>query len=368
MYDAIVVGAGPSGARISANLASKGFKVLMIDLKSEIGVPNHCSGLVDERVVKLVGYDLVIDKPEQAEIITPLSSFFLYSKKMFVIDRIRLDKQLSEIAQSYGADISLRRRFFNYSLKDHEIHVLTSGNGGFMELKTRFLIGSDGPLSQVRNLSRIKSPKLLPSVQFDVASRSEEVKLYLDRTKTPEFFSWEIPHNGETEIGASGIGSLDTVASLASDRKIINKRGGIIPLGPTDLGTGNVFLTGDSAGLSKATTGGGLYAALKSSDSLSEAILTEGNILKNYRRIWYSNFGKEIKRDFMLRRLIDRFEKYYQLWIPFSTANIEGINSVGDIDYPSKLLLYILAASPLKINEIIKDIILLSDRNHNYSK
>lgn len=368
MYDAIVVGAGPSGARISANLASKGFKVLMIDLKSEIGVPNHCSGLVDERVVKLVGYDLVIDKPEQAEIITPLSSFFISSKKMFVVDRIKLDKKLSEIAQSSGVHIALRRRFFNYSIKDNEINVLTSGMGGFIEFRTRFLIGSDGPLSQVRNLSRIKSPKLLPSVQFDVDERSSKVKLYLDRTKTPEFFSWEIPHNMETEIGASGIGSLSTVASLASKKKIVNKRGGIIPVGPTDLGMGNVFLTGDSAGLNKATTGGGLYAALKSSDSLSEAILMDGNILKNYRRIWYSNFGKEIKRDFVLRRLIDKIEKYYQVWIPFSKANIKGINSVGDIDYPSKLLLYVLAASPLKVNEIIKDIILLSDRNHNYSK
>ncbi len=368
MYDAIVVGAGPSGGRISSNLAQKGFKVLMIDLKSEIGKPNHCSGLVDERVVKLVGYDLVIDKPERAEIITPLSSFSLSSKKMFVLDRIALDKKLSDLAQASGAEIFLKTRFNAYSVKEGEIDVYTSGKEGFNEYKTRFLIGSDGPMSQVRNFTGIKAPKMLPSLQFDVAEKSDNVKLYLDRNKTPEFFSWEIPHENETEIGASGKGSFDVVNNLVGRKKIIRKRGGIIPIGPTELGKNNIFLTGDSAGLNKATTGGGLYAALKSSDSLSDAIFLDEGILENYQRIWYSNFGKEIKRDYTLRRLFDRFEKYYHLWVPIMEANVNGINMIGDIDYPSKLLLYLVTVSPLKINKIIKDIILLSDQTRNYSK
>ncbi len=226
MYDSIVVGAGPSGGRISANLSSKGYKVLMIDLKSEIGIPNHCSGLVDERVVNIVGQDLV----------------------------------------------------------------------------------------------------------------------------------------------ASGKGALEVVKHITGNRNIVRKRGGIIPIGPTELGLENIFLVGDAAGLNKATTGGGLYAALKSADSLSMAINKGSNILENYKKIWYNNFGKEILRDYEMRKILDKMEKYYKLWVPYVLTNVRGINAIGDVDYPSKILLYLMASSPLKINEIIKNFILLSNRNHNYSK
>ncbi len=368
MYDSIVVGAGPSGGRMSANLSSKGYKVLMIDLKSEIGIPNHCSGLVDERVVNIVGQDLVIDKPQTAEIITPVTSFKLNSKRMFVIDRVALDKKLSEMAESEGSILKKRTRFLKYRINGKEIIVETFGTEGYVEYKTKYLIGADGPLSQVRNLSGIKSPVILSSVQFDIKEKNDSVKLYLNRDKTPDFFSWEIPHNTENEIGASGKGALEVVKHITGNRNIVRKRGGLIPIGPTELGLENIFLVGDAAGLNKATTGGGLYAALKSADSLSMAINNGSNILENYKEIWYNNFGKEILRDYEMRKILDKMEKYYKLWVPIVLTNVRGINAIGDVDYPSKILLYLMASSPLKINKIIKDFILLSNRNHNYSK
>lgn len=367
MYDAIVVGAGPSGARISGNLSSKGFKVLMIDLKSEVGVPNHCSGLVDERVVKMVGYDLVLDRPERAEVITPVSTISLRSNRMFVLDRVKLDKKLAEISVSEGTILKLGTKFTGYSYDRGVIKVFTSSGGAIQEFETRILIGSDGPTSLVRNFTGIRAPRLLPSVQFDVEEKIDQVRLYLDRNKTPDFFSWEIPHLDENEIGASGRGALETVKNLARGKKIIRIRGGVIPVGPTDLGSKNVFLTGDSAGLNKATTGGGLYAALSSSDSLAQAITTGENILNNYRKIWRSRFGKEIERDYVLRRMLDRLEKYYKIWVPFIKANNDGINSVGDIDYPSKILIYLMVAGPFKIDKILKEFILMPSQSHNYN-
>lgn len=367
VFDAIVIGAGPSGARISGKLSKKGFKVLMMDVKSEVGIPNHCSGLVDERVVKIVGYDLVLEKPEIAEVMTPASSLFLRSGRMFVLDRVRLDKKLVEISVSEGTYLKLRTKFIGYKNKGKVIEVFASSGGNIHKFETNMLIGSDGPTSLVRNYAGIKSPRLLPSVQFDVEEKISRVKIYLDRHKTPDFFSWEIPHLGENEIGASGKGAIESVRNLAKGKKIIRQRGGVIPVGPTDLGRGNVFLTGDSAGLNKATTGGGLYAALMSSDSLAQAIESGDNILENYKKIWRSSFGKEIDRDYQIRRLLDKVEKHYKIWVPFVRANINGINTVGDVDYPSKTLIYLLVAGPFRIDKILKEFISMPARSRNYN-
>jgi flavin-dependent dehydrogenase len=199
----------------------------------------------------------------------------------------------------------------------------------------------------VRRNLRIKAPKLLTSIQYDVSKKSDKVKINLDRKETPDFFSWEIPNGGEDEIGASGSRSEEAVRRMSSGETILRKRGGLIPVGPTELGNGNAFLIGDAAGLSKATTGGGLYAALKSGEALSNAFESEGPILRSYERFWQRSFGAEINRDYRIRKLMDRFERHYRLWVPLAKSSLSGINKVGDVDYPSRTVLYILGSLPL---------------------
>ncbi|MCL5680540.1 MAG: NAD(P)/FAD-dependent oxidoreductase [Candidatus Thermoplasmatota archaeon] len=354
MFDVVVVGAGPAGTHVSDNLSSIGYRTLLIDLKESLGIPNHCSGLVDERVVKIVGDDLVTDKLYLADVTTPAGNFTLRSDRMFIVDRVALDRKLGELAEANGSDLRLRTRFIGLSKENKTLKVTIKGASGFETIDTKYLIGADGPSSMIRRLLGIKSPNLLQSVQFDVEGRGDRVFLHMDRKITPDFFSWEIPNNKETEIGASGSGALSAVNHLSKNKKVIRKRGGLVPQGPTRLGEESIFLIGDAAGLNKATTGGGLYAALSSGDSLTSAISMDGNILQDYNRIWKASFGKEILRDYSIRKIVDKFEKYYDLWVPFVKANINGINSVGDVDYPSRAFLYLLSSGILRVPVLLK--------------
>ena len=356
MYDVLVIGAGPAGSNVSYQLSKKGFRVKMVDLKERVGIPNHCSGLVDRRVVDIVGEDLVIDRPSEAEISTPMGSFSLSSHRMRVVDRVLLDQKLAAMAQSEGTDLSLMTMVTDVREGSDGIIVHLKSKNGFETTRARFVIGADGPASTVRRNLGIRAPKLLSSLQFDLARRSENVKINLDRRRTPDFFSWEIPSGNEAEIGASGTNSEEVVRSMVGKDRVVRRRGGLIPIGPTQLGKGNSFLIGDAAGLSKSTTGGGLYAALKSGDALACAIQNGGNVLQEYQRNWHGSFGIEIRRDYNIRKLLDRYEKHYNLWVPLVSSSISGINTVGDVDYPSKTLLYMLFSFPLHFPKALKGI------------
>ena len=49
LYDAVVVGGGPSGSTVAQHIAAEGFKVLLVEEHEQVGHPNHCAGLVTPR-------------------------------------------------------------------------------------------------------------------------------------------------------------------------------------------------------------------------------------------------------------------------------------------------------------------------------
>ena len=356
MLDFLVVGAGPSGSYVSALLAHMGFSVMIVDPKDEIGIPNHCSGLVDRRVVDIVGEDLVIDRPSSATVFTPSGSLTLKSERMYVLDRISLDRKLAEKAQSEGA--TLHKRTMLIALKQERGVVVSQIKKGssIESIESRYVIGADGPTSLVRRLLGFPRPKVLRSIQYDVRKKSHSVAIHLDRRVLKDFFAWEIPHDEETEIGASGQGSLEMISLLAQNEEIVRKRGGVIPVGDVAPGSGNCFLVGDAAGMNKATTGGGLYGSLVSGNALATAIAKEGDA-REYGKLLLKGFGREIKRSIIIRNVLDFAEKYYGLWIPMARRNVRGINMVGDVDYPSKAFLYLIANAPLSFPLALSDIV-----------
>lgn len=357
MYDALVIGAGPAGSNVSYQLSRRGFRVRMVDIKEKIGIPNHCSGLVDRRVVEIVGEELVTNSPNIAEISTPIGSFSLKSERMRVIDRVALDQKLANMAQSEGAIVSLQTSLTELHQKESGVTAILKSRKGFETVEARYVIGADGPSSMVRRSLGIRAPRLLRSLQFDIARKSDRVRIFLDRKKTPDFFSWEVPNGDEVEVGASGMFAEEVVNGMVVGDTIVRRRGGLIPIGPTELGRGNGFLIGDAAGLSKATTGGGLYAALNSGNALSRAIEGGNNVLPNYKKLWQDSFGVEIERDYKIRKLLDRFEKYYTFWVPLVSSSTSGINRIGDVDYPSKTLLYMLYSLPLRFPKALLEMV-----------
>jgi len=49
LYDAAVVGGGPSGSMVAQHIAAEGFKVLLVEEHEQVGHPNHCAGRIADR-------------------------------------------------------------------------------------------------------------------------------------------------------------------------------------------------------------------------------------------------------------------------------------------------------------------------------
>ncbi len=370
MYDIITVGAGPAGSYFSGLASKNGFKVLQLDFKSEIGIPNHCSGLVNERIIKYSGDDLVLEKPEGATIFTPQGSIELKNRNMVVIDRIGLDKKLSNEAIESGTILSLNSRFIEFKRENNAIAVYYQRKGKIEKASTKILVGADGPASNVKRNLGISGPLLLPSIQFDIKKRDSNVKIWLNRKKIKDFFAWEVPQGQSSEIGISGRYSLDFPYDLLSNYpkiEIFRKRGGLIPIGKSTLGVPGIYLIGDAAVANKATTGGGLLGAFKSAEYLMSS-LNKTDTLTSYRKLWESGFGRDIRNAYFLRKIIDKTEILYNLWYNTFKFSNKVINKVGDVDYPEIAAMAILDISiiyaPILLKYFISDLVQI----HNYSK
>jgi digeranylgeranylglycerophospholipid reductase len=370
MYDIITVGAGPAGSYFSGLASKNGFKVLQLDLKSEVGIPNHCSGLVNKRIIKYSGEELIIDKPESATIYTPQGCIELKNKDMVVIDRIGLDKKLSKEAVEAGTTLSLNSRFIEFKIENNAITVYYQNRGKLNKASANILVGADGPASNVRKKLGVAEPILLPSIQFDLKKLDSNVKIWLDRRKIKDFFAWEVPQGATSEVGISGRHSINFPYELLNNYpkiEIIKRRGGVIPIGKSVLGAQGIYLIGDAAVANKATTGGGLLGAFKSAEYLMQSLYKEDTLM-SYKKLWNSGFGRDIKNAYLLRKIIDKTEFFYNLWYNTFKLSSKIINKVGDVDYPEITAMAILDISliysPLLLRYFISDLAQI----HNYSR
>jgi flavin-dependent dehydrogenase len=132
---------------------------------------------------------------------------------------------------------------------------------------------------------------------------------------------------------------------------------GGIPLGLRGhLVQDRVVLVGDAAGMAKPTSGGGIYYGLVASGFLAPVAdaglrsdrLDRGSLLPYERRV-KRTLGRELRKGKALRALYKRFrdadfDRLAELLAaPEAKAVIE---KVGDIDYPSRLVLPLLWAQP----------------------
>ena len=347
MYDFVVVGVGPAGARFARRAAEKGFDVLALE-KGTVGEPLACSGHVSTDIWEFVPNDarerLFQNRIYGANFYTggPDSESHLFYKTeevSNVIDRVDLDRTLADCARRAGVDV--REGYTVTGIEEHATHVEVTASvaGGEIEtFETKMVAGCDGPVSRVRKAVGLPQPseKLHGVLAFtDEVDHTDYVEVHLT---VPGFFAWRIPRgDAGVEYGlatAPGDDVTERFEQLTSAYGAETDRfcSGAIPIGPPDsVTTERVFLIGDAAGQTKPFTGGGILYGMTASDCAARHIQpNRPDSLEIYESAWRERLSAEIRMGHLIRRA-------YSLPEPIQRVGLAGLSGeIGvHMDKPS---------------------------------
>ena len=281
IYDVIIIGAGPMGCKVG-ELLGKNHKILIIDKKSEIGKPVQCTGFVSDRIFKLSGVSkkVVLNKVTRAKFVSPNGNkFVLKSKRPFyTLDRELFDKEIAVKAEKNGAEIRMKTELKTFKREKDYLEINT--NKG--RLKTKLLVGADGPSSTVARIANLPPPdNLLVAVQETVKGDfdSDCCELWFGSNLCPGFFGWVAPE--DDNWGRLGLATTRRAAYYLE--KFIKKRtggktktrdkvSGLMRYGLIKNSVADrVLLVGDAACHLKPFSGGGLLYGLIGTHIASKA-------------------------------------------------------------------------------------------------
>lgn len=375
MYDFIISGAGPSGSYAAYILSRSGFRVLQLEEHSSVGKPVECTGLVSKRVIEMTGTGSIVNKVHGAHIYFPDDSSIHIGKEeeTYVLERDRFDQDVSAMATGAGTFLKLNSRVNDIKVSGEKVTVTYRENGNMREDLAYAIIGADGANSLTRKIlfpgQRIE--RMVSAYQIDGATNMQDqdsVNVYLGSKYSRGFFGWAAPAGDLSRIGTAGFGmsreKFKNIYGKFSNPSKITITGGPIPISSLHKTSGNrSILVGDAGGIVKPLSGGGIYTGMVSGEKAAETLIKayenedfSEKFLETYHRSWRSSIGKELSRDLLVQKFFARIgdESLTAMGRKLQKENIRRIiNELGDIDYPSKVVMQVLIRSPSIMRHVI---------------
>jgi geranylgeranyl reductase len=296
LYDAVVVGGGPAGATIAAELAGQGHAVLLVDRAGRI---KPCGGAIPPRLV--MDYDIpdsiICARIDCARIVAPSRRHVdmpIDNGYVAMVDREVFDEFLRCRAVARGAE-RMTGRFIRISRDGGgpaRVHLRTGPDQHEQIVAARLVIGADGANSAVGRQEIAGADRMRCVFAYhevvrapaadDAGYDGRRCDVHYDGRYSPDFYSWVFPHGATASIGTGthhkGFALRASVAAFRRqtglDRlETLRREGAPIPLKPLrrwDNGR-DVLLVGDAAGVVAPASGEGIYYAMASASIAAEA-------------------------------------------------------------------------------------------------
>lgn len=349
MYDVVIIGAGPIGSYTAYQLAKDGFDVLVVEKNKSFTNPPACTGIIGlegfERF-KLPN-DSILSTVKDIKFISPSGlslSFCPTSTIAFVVDRIKFDNRLRELALKNGASIRLDTSCEGIKIKDTYAEVNVNDSRETIKAKA-ICIASGYNCRLSENFGLGRPSDYVQGVQVEVAMEElKETEIYIGNSIAPGSFAWAVRLNdGQARIGLTTKNNasmfLKSFLKIHFLRDRIKEKGAIIgkiiPVGTLRRTfSDRILVIGEAAGLLKTTTHGGIYYGLISShlavETFKEAF-RRGDFgicsMSRYERLWRKTLDREIRLGTVVRRVFSHFHDE-QINRLFKIAMSDGIMDI----------------------------------------
>ena len=352
-YDVIVVGAGPAGSTSAKYAAQGSAKVLLVERKIDVGVPQKCGEMLPtvDQMKKLmpdargveelfnVHSRFVVNRTKHVEFFFPGNFSKRVSFDSNILERKIFDHRLADEAVRTGSDLMISTHALALLEGNHGV-VLRNERGEVVRARAKALIDAGGALSMIAKAAglrgRVDPLDIGIGLQYEMSRvdmDEEVIEMYFGKEYTPGAYAWIIPKgDGIANVGISlrhaymerGVLARDYLTRFIRKHPIASKRlgraapiaikNGVVPVGGPMERTvsGNVLLVGDAASQALAHVGGGIPSALicgKIAGEAAASYVKGSESLSSYESRWRNVLGKVLKDSLRLRKMGDIFFK-----------------------------------------------------------
>ena len=349
-WDTIVVGAGPGGSTAARFAAEGGARTLLLEKRSEIGVPVRCGEGIAPRWLEMIGVvvegDWVLNRVRGARIYSPNGTCLtidddnLGTEVGAVISRTGLDQHLAQLAADAGAEVRTGVTVTGL-LRDGDAVTgvrLRNSDGSSEELPCGVVIGADGFESQVGRWAGLpthrKPADMCGALQYTMVDLDIDhtyCEFYLAKGSKGAYI-WSFPKTAsESNVGIGCMLSrvkqpgeikalLDSFIAEHPDfsqgRIIDTIAGGVSLSEPLEqTAAAGVMLVGDAARHIDAITGGGVANACLSgrqAGRVAVAAMEAGNFsdefLQAYDRGWREEMEDRLYHSYLAKTKLTEIE------------------------------------------------------------
>ncbi|OYT32238.1 MAG: hypothetical protein B6U94_00140 [Thermofilum sp. ex4484_79] len=324
--DTLVVGAGPAGLMFSRKLASKGFKVLVVEKENRLA-EKPCGEGISARVLTTAEisekekYRFVAREIKRAYVYSPSGNRVVLEGNNetlgYIINKKNFLEVMAEYASEQGTEIMVSEPAKEFEKIDDGFRVKTKS----LWVNTRLLVGADGYLSTVAkklNLEQRGDRKIIPSLQYVFVNVNledwEATEFYLGHDVAPLGYAWIFPKDGKKAnvgIGVQKGSPLYYLEKFIKDHPEkfgkatkVEFRGAAVTIGGIlkKIVGDNVMLIGEAAGQVIPLTGGGIHSSIAGGSIAAEIAIEafeENNLssvkLKKYIDEYNRHWGKRIR-------------------------------------------------------------------------
>jgi len=346
-----VIGGGIGGLYVTLKII-KYSDVELFEEHNVVGYPKHCTGLVSEGVLNLIGSgirDYILNSFNMYTLIHDLRpNKYLelkFSNYVYLIDRPKVEEYLSDEVQGRGGIIHLGMKVT--SVNPSEASVIINNT---VKRNYDIVINAEGAKALIsRTYNLCSEVNYLLGLQTVVKCRNELDNPYVifGSNISREFFSWLVPIDGNYVIAGLADSSRDLYHKLMYVvKKYLVRRygsdsisfkeffGGLIPIStPCRQVIERLVGVGDAVSTTKPLSGGGIYAIVHQARMLEESFrngLTIDDVIRRYKRR-ISRLTNNLKTQHIIRKLLTiRFNNISE----FVRYVIDsGVNNITLADY-----------------------------------